>query len=452
MQNRLQRFWFLLQRSIVHLATGGAWAQTQPAQSRRNLIWFWFDGLFASASDNIVVTYLVVYLLALGATQAQIGIFSSLSSLSAALVLLPGAWLVERFGRRRPVVIFGGTWSRTALFLLALAPFFFKGPLLVGVAMLISISRDAMGNLSYPAWIAMTADVVPIEGRGRYFASRNFIMSIMGIVITFLAGLLITNLAGLRGYQIALMAAAVFGCSAVFAFSRINDSAPRLRRSAIRPTERSVKSVQPVTSLRQNIAELLAHREFALFALITALWNISLNVAGPFFNVHLVQNLHANPTMVGLTSIASSVAGMLVQIKLGQWNDRWGARWLTVASGLLIPIVPVAWAFIDSAWYVIPINLVSGALWGAYGMGSFNYLLQITPPDRRARYSAVFQMTVTLSLAVGAAIGSLMVTHWGIPLVFLISAAGRLATALLFAWLLKKQPSSEPPQPAANPS
>ena len=143
--------------------------------------------------------------------------------------------------------------------------------------------------------------------------------------------------------------------------------------------------------------------------------------------------------MVGLTSIASSVAGMLVQRKLGELNDRWGARRLTVLSGLLIPILPLLWVFIPSAWFVIPINLLSGALWGAYGMGSFNHLLMIMPADQRARYSAIFQVTVTLALAGGAALGSLLVTQWGYPAVFVSSSIGRFIAALLFARLSRQR-------------
>ena len=56
-----------LRSSFIRLATGGDWANSQSESTRRNLIWFWLDGLFASASDNIVVTYLVVYLVTLGA-------------------------------------------------------------------------------------------------------------------------------------------------------------------------------------------------------------------------------------------------------------------------------------------------------------------------------------------------------------------------------------------------
>ncbi len=450
---------------VYRLATGGDWANAQPLATRRNLVWFWFDGLFASGSDNVVATYLTVFLLALGATQGQIGLMSSLSSLTAAAMLLIGAGLVERSGRKRSVVLVAGGIARTALLLLAVVPFLLSGSALIIVGIALSISRDALANLSYPAWMAITGDIIPIEGRGRYFASRNFIMGITGMAATFLVGLLIPRFTGTGGYQFALGLAFFVGLFAIYSFAHINDRmqperfprppAPALaivpdviETSAVEstvpvllPTETSAAAQQrkPLVtkqSLKENIREFLSYPEFVQFLGVTSLWNIALNFAGPFFTVHMVKNLGANASMVGLTAIASSLSGMLIQFKLGELNDRWGSRKLTVISGLLIPMIPLAWAFIDSVWYVIPINLISGALWGAYGMGSFNYLLQITPQERRARFSAIFQMVVTLSLAVGAALGSLVVAQpWGFFAVFSGSAAGRLAAALLFARL-----------------
>ncbi len=436
---RWSAFQNLASSRFQRLATGGEWANAQSAETRRNLIWFWLDGFFASGSDNIVAAYLTVYLLALGATQAQIGLMSSLSSLTAALVLLPGAWLVERLGRRRGMVLVSSGWARLALMLLALMPFLFTGQALVLAAIGLSITRDATNNLCYPAWVSMTGDIVPLEGRGHFFASRNFIMSITGIAATFLVGLLITSFPGNGGYQLAFGLAFFVGTFSIFSFSHLSDrSSATPALTAPDPAEAEPPAAAPVNgkrTLRQQLAEMLANPEFLQFAAVTALWNVALNFAGPFFNVYLVKNLGANAAMVGLTTIASSVAGMLTQLKLGELDDRWGARKMVVISGLLIPAVPLAWAFIDSAWYVIPINLVSGMLWGAYGMGSFNYLLLITPRTRLARFSAVFQVVVTLSLAIGAALGSLAINSIGFAGVFIGSAAGRLAAAALFAIL-----------------
>jgi MFS family permease len=450
---RLHSIMAPLSSRFQHLATGGEWAHTQTAETRRNLIWFWLDGLFASGSDNVVGTYMVVYLLALGATQAQIGLMSSLSSLSAAAMLLPGAWLVERIGRRRGIVLLGGSWARFALLLLALVPFFFKENALVIAAIIFSISRDAMGNLSFPAWMSLTGDIIPIEGRGRYFASRNFIMGITGMIATFLIGLLITRIPGINGYQLAFGLAFIVGSFSIYSFSHISD---RPLRPAPKPTPSSAKedipklsaSIEGKQSFLGSIRELATHPEFLQFAAVTAFWNMALNFAGPFFNVYLVKNLGANAAMVGLTAIASSISGMLFQLKLGELNDRWGARKLVMVSGLLIPILPFAWVFINSAWMVIPINLLSGVLWGTYNMGSFNYLLHIIPQDRRARFSAVFQVVVTISLAIGAALGSFAVTRWGIQAVFAGSGIGRLTAAILFVLISTRRKLGHP-KPAA---
>jgi MFS family permease len=439
------------------LATGGDWAMAQSPATRRNLIWFWLDGFFASASDNITVTYLVVYLLALGATQAQIGLMSSISSLTTAALLLPGAMLVERYGGRRNIVLFGGGLGRLALLWIAMMPLFVQppAPILIYLVIALSILRDGLTNLTLPAWMSLTGDIVPMQGRGRFFASRNFIMGVSGISMTLLAGLVITRLTQPAGYQVALLAALGIGLFSWISFSRINDqvgtaaSKPAAPAAGASETEPLDADRPQKLALREMLREMLAQPEFVRWAAVTALWNFSLNIAGPFFNVYLVQNLHADAAMVGITAIASSVATMLAQRKLGDLNDRWGARRLTMISGLLIPIVPLLWVFINSAWYVIPINLLSGVLWGAYSLASFNYLLQLVPRERMARFSALFQIIVTVSLGIGAAVGSLVVTQFGFQGVFTLSSIGRLLAALLFVWLIRN-PRRAPALPTAK--
>ena len=182
-------------RAFRKFTWGGDWAVSLSEQIKHNLHWFFFDGLFASASDNIVVTYVTLYILALGATRAQVGLMSSFSSFSAALLLLPGAILVERYGHRKEfTVAFGGGGARLAILALALLPLIVRGPAIVWVAIALSVTRDAFGNLSFPAWMSVTADVVPLEGRGRFFGSRNFVMGISGMLAILLVGELITRI------------------------------------------------------------------------------------------------------------------------------------------------------------------------------------------------------------------------------------------------------------------
>ena len=410
-------------RAFRKFTWGGDWAIPLSEQIKHNLYWFFFDGLFASASDNIVITYITLYILALGATSAQIGLMSSFSSFVAALLLMPGALLVERFGRRHEfTMLFGGGMARLAILLLALLPLVVKGPIIVWVAIALSVTRDGFGNLAFPAWVSFTADVVPIEGRGRFFGSRNFVMGLAGMVVIFFVGELITRTAIPLGYQVAFGLAFIFGMASTFSFGRIKD--PKHHNFNMQPAAK--------VSLASMVREVKGHPVFLALALVMALWNFSLNIAGPFFNVYMVQNLKFTASMVGITSIVSTIASLLVQQRVGRLSDRWGPRKVQLISMLLIPILPFAWMFITRLWQVVALNSFGGAFWGAFNLVSFNFLLSLTPDAQRARFTAFFQILAMLALAGGAAFGAWLVTNWGYQAVFLFSGLGRVVAAVLF--------------------
>ncbi|MGB8212180.1 MAG: MFS transporter [Anaerolineales bacterium] len=403
---------------------GGEWALSLSELIKHNLYWFFFDGLFASASDNIYITYVTLYILALGATSAQIGLLSSFSSFGSALLLLPGAFLVERYGRRKEITLaFGGGVARLMFLALALLPIFIGGQAVVWVAIVLSVTHDSFANLAFPAWMSFTADVVPMEGRGRYFGSRNFIMGITGMLAILLVGELITWNSIPLGYQLALGLAFVFGLCSTFSFGHLRDP-----RGGIAPEQAAASSL----SLRKVLRDILAHPAFLALALVMAFWNFSLNIAGPFFNVYMVDNLKFSASMVGITSIVSTVAGLLIQRRVGRLSDRLGPRQVQLISMILIPFVPFAWMFVSKFWHVIVLNTFSGVFWGVFNLVSFNFLLSLTPDAQRARFSAIYQILVMLALAGGAALGAWVVTAWGYPAIFLCSAIGRMIAAILF--------------------
>ncbi len=402
---------------------GGEWAIALSEQIKHNLYWFFFDGLFSSAIDNIVVTYVTLYILALGATRAQVGLMSSFSSLSAALLLMPGAILVERYGHRKEFTLaFGGGGARLAVLGLALLPWFVHGQAIVWVAIALSVTRDAFGNLAFPAWMSVTADVVPMEGRGRYFGSRNFVMGIAGMLVVLLVGELITRISIPLGYQIAFSLAFALGMVSTFSFSHLRDP---------KGSSFPIKAATSF-SLGSIIQDMRDHPIFLALSLVMAVWNFSLNIAGPFFNVYMVSNLKFTASMVGIASIVTTVTSLLVQRRVGRLSDRWGSRKVQLLSMLVIPILPLAWIFATNFWHVVVINAVSGVLWGAFNLVSFNFLLSLTPDAQRARFSAFYQILAMLALAGGAAVGAWVVTEWGYWAIFFCSAIGRLVAAILF--------------------
>jgi len=181
--------------------------------------------------------------------------------------------------------------------------------------------------------------------------------------------------------------------------------------------------------------------DFLIFCATAALWNFSLNIAGPFFYVYLAQDLKASAGVIGALSVVSTLAALPGQRLFGRLSDHWGPRRVQLITGLLIPMIPWGWALTRSLWHVVPIELGSGFLWAGYGLASFNFLLLLTPEDRRPRYTAIYQIVVMAALAVGAALGGIVATHWGYTTTFVLSGIGRLSAALIFTFCLRTGPS-----------
>jgi MFS family permease len=419
-----------LRSEAALISAGGHWVGELPPKAQKSLRWFWFDGAFALGSDSIVTAYLVLYAVALGASSAQVGLLGALSGLGAALTLLPGALLVERIGRRKEIVLAcGGAVGRIALLLLALLPFFLHGSAAIVLFIALVVLRETFGNLSLPAWTSLAADIVPPGQRGRYFASRTIAQTVTGMITAFAAGWIINASGFPAGYQWSFLMAFLCGGVSWYCFWRIQDPAPRPPPAAARA------GTTPI------LGGVLAHPVFLALCLHSAVWNFSLNVAAPFFNIYLVQDLKASMIQVGILSAAVSLSSLPALRVIGPLADRWGPRRIILITSLLIPILPLAWIFVPSPWYVLAINLASGALWSGFTMCILNLLMQISPEAERARFTAIHQIVIALSLALGSAAGGWMVTAFGFKATFALSGVGRFIAALIFAWFVKEKPA-----------
>jgi MFS family permease len=370
--------------------------------------------------------------LALGATGAQVGLMSSLASLGPALLLLPAVAIIERQKSRKVVVVFGATLFRLTLLLLALLPLVLGGIAAVYTAIALAVLHSTFANLTVPAWMPLTADIVPVAWRGRYFSARGMSMVVASTLMTLAVGQLITGMPSPAGYQIAMGLSFVVGMASTYAFWRIDES--------VAPSVDPSKSAAP----RPSTWKLL--RDQPLFVTLcagAALWNFSVNLGGPFFNVYLVERLGATASVVGILSVVASLAALPGHRLFGPLADRWGPQRVLVLTGLLIPLLPFAWLVVRAPWQVAPIHVIGGFLWAGYGIAAFNTQLFFTPEERRARYTAVYQVVILLALSAGAGIGSIVADRWGYKTAFAATGFGRLA-ATLFYLLLVRPPKVQP--------
>ncbi len=407
----------------------------------RNL---WWDGFFAESSEVIWLQYFMLYALALGASTSLIGILAAVGSLLAALSMWPGAFFAEKTKQYKFIVLLtGGGLGRLAFLILVAIPWLATGSVALALVFLVATLRGFFGSVAMPAWNAFSAQFVPIQLRGRYFSSRNFARQAAGLAMAPLVGFAIQRIGGLEGWQVAWLMAFLMGMAASGFFLRIPKEAGMPPRETRQQT--------PVRG-----ASALRDRNFLWFVGASGLFHLSVMLAGPFFSVYLVKELGASMLWVGITAAAAPLAGMIAQPVVGRLNDRLGAKWLLVASGLAIPILPWFWIIAAEPWHIVFLNLAAAALWAAYLLGTFNLVLALAPPDKRPSYSGLQQGMVFFASFLGPLAGGFLIGAFGFQTIFFLSGAGRvIATVVLWRAVSDKVPAAaagEEPHPQTEPA
>ena len=402
---------------------------TKPVTSQQvsNLRAFWLDGVFAAGSDGLVLSYIPLFAVAYGAAAGQVGVITSVGNLLAALALFPGARLLEKMGRSKPLIL----WSSTLLYRLPLL-FLALLPLLPGnarfaiPAIIVLFAIRSFGvNLSNPAWTALTAEVVPPFMRGRYFSLRNLLMGIATLISTPLAGWLILRLGRnaatpMLGYQVVFALGMLVGLGSTWYFSRIQEPPLPIKLPLDGGKRRSLFGI------------LQGRPALSAFVLSAFVWNMALQVAAPYFNVYMVTHLGGDAGSVGVVTSISALSALLGQIVFGRLMDRKGSVWVFLATGFPIVVLPVAWAFYSNPWQVGVNNLFGGFLWAGFNTANFNMLLLLTPDDDRPRAVALYQTAVFVSAVIGPMIGGYLADNVSFPLIFMVSGAGRLVAMIIF--------------------
>ena len=232
----------------------------------------------------------------------------------------------------------------------------------------ISLSMMALG------WMTWVTDFVPVRIRGRYFGRRNRLANIstLGFILISLALLGISDAS--RGAYLAICGLAVL----------LRVASMMVQHLIVSPTPgggslASANWAKAITGLRRN-RHLV---RFILFGTLTGFWLGSLTTVAPLF---ALGPLGVSPAMFTGLALVSTIAGALFIRIWGELIDRHGA----------IPVVIIcmaSWRLIDYGWLLLtPSNTQYMYLMWAWGgimgtgylVASFNLLLKLVPPDRRA--------------------------------------------------------------------
>ncbi len=335
----------------------------------------------------------------LKADDFQLGLIAAIP-VAANVSQLFISYYVEKKRNRRFLFLFFGLLGRFFWVPIGLMPFLFPGMnidlriwIVVVFVVMISVGNSFV-NIGFGS---LMGDLVPMRIRGQYFGARQKIYLISGVVCGLLISEMIDTL-GVVGYSVALVLAGVSAMLDILCFFRV-DWPPMLE-----PDGGTDK-----TPFGEMIREVWQNKPFIKVVLFYTLFYFAINVAAPFYNVYMLEDLHMSFTQISLyTQIASNLITVFVVARWGRLIDRYGIKpvlQLTVMFTALSPL-PYLLATPDAAGWVLLSSAISGVFWPAFELSQQNMYLKQSPRRHRSMYIAIFFACYNLfGVALGNAVG-----------------------------------------------
>lgn len=340
--------------------------------------------------------FLIGYALKLGATDAQIGLMSTIPMLCVGVQLLTAA-LVERGVSRRKLtfamaLLNASGWALVILIPFAPIPKAARVYALIGVITLVTGFGFVAGN-ARGSWVG---DLIPARFRGRFFGRLALYGGVVAMGFALLEGVFLDHVKalGLGAFSLLFGFGMLFGLGNALLFWPQPD-VPLAQHSAAR-------------NLGKMVWEALRNRRLMIVAGFAVLWSLQ-SIAGPFYPTYMLRDLGMPFVGVGLVNACVMVALLASGPFWGRVVDRWGCRPVLVACAAGFAPLQLCWIWIDSpsrAYAILPVvNLVAGFVVGGVGVALNTLVYKVTPAQGRSVQLAVYSILVLAVAAPFPALG-----------------------------------------------
>ena len=377
--------------------------------------------MFNAAASSITNTFITPLALELKATNAEIGLLSAVQNFANTVGQIPGAKLTEYYPRKS-IWMLSQVMSKILLWIpIIFLPFLqLDNPVLILIILMGFIAF--FSGLRSPAWSSLMGDLVPLKTRGRYFGMRNMLTGIAGIVATIIAGIVVAE----YGFSMIFIAAVLLGFVSIFFFIRMYE--PQFKRVFFYKHTFSFKPRELVTSLSVNKA-------LVIFTVYLFFMNFAVEIAAPFYTVYMLKDLQINYFWFAVLTTLGAVIRIFAYKYWGRFVDKYGSRKILVVTGFFGCFTPLMWLFVSNVYEIAALKVFDSFVWAGLDMVVFNYLLDVTPANKRPQYVANHNFFTGFGVVFGALTGAMIAESvqnssllWfnGLQIVFLTSFIVRI--------------------------
>lgn len=385
-----------------------------------------------AALGSFAIPYLAVT--ALHASEFQMGLLGTLTTLGFLVIGLPSGALIDRW-RKRDVMILADLGR--FILLLTVPIGFWLGWLtffqLAAVATVVGMLQ-VFFDVSYQSYLpSLVHHDQVVEGNSKLQATQ----SVSHATGPAFGGLLI-KVAG-ASWSVAINA---FG----YLFSAL--SLLRIQHRETPPTPEERRPL--VEEIREGLSFVVRHPLLRRLIACTGISNLFSSIAAVLYVYYMVQVLHLSPITIGFIEAAAAVGGLCGALVTTRLAKSIGEGMTIIVTCVVLCAVGFTWA-LSSVLPAVPTLLVGNFVIGAgivsYNIATVSFRQRLCPPKLLGRMNASARFLVWGTMPVGSFIGGVLGHRLGtVPTLWVAAVGGTLAALpVLFSplWRMRTLPQHE---------
>ncbi|RLE71756.1 MAG: hypothetical protein DRZ80_08060 [Thermoprotei archaeon] len=390
--------------------------------------------IFCSNAGVIIVTWFIfsigealsnpffsLYVKMLGGSDVEIGIVQSAGSFAGLLLMLPGGYITDRYGRRRIIVAM--TWAIAAISLLYVFVQDWR-------QLLIVVALDNALHFHQPALMAIMTDSLPPEYRGRGWVLSSLIPQIPWLFMPVIGGYLI-DLWGVAGFRLGYLVSAIM--ASIAAIIRTF-----LLKETIKVETRAEFSLAEMLKSYYTTLKKIPRSVLIIIFEWPLVGTLSMMILSLYGVVYATEILKISKVDWGFANSISTLVSMLAMLISLSFIDKMKERNKIISASLLINATSIFLfmylkSFEGVLLYFILTSIVSPFTWPMLSA----LIGDLTPRELRGKTAAVENVLERLSATIAAPIaGFLYVTNPS--LAFTISIILVIIRAVIYLIFVKE--------------
>jgi MFS family permease len=403
---------------------------TDPKINRLNEKYSIRNGIASTVVTNVSNNYFSLFAIGvLGATNYQVALISSLPQFIGMFSMLLCSFLMGKLEQKKKFTAYSIFFTRLFLFLMAFI-MYIPGEYRSWVFVLLIGFMNFPGSFAILSWQSFIGDLIPDQRRSGFFSERNRVLTIVGMITTFLIGILLQQFdkSNPVPYQFLFVLAFSFGVIEVFFLTK-----------HVEPKKENITKETKRVKIDWTVFK---DKPFIYFVICGLFFNFAWQMAWSLFSIYQIKYAMATGLWISLITVANQVVQIASFKWWGRMADKHGNAKMMILVSLGMASAPIMHIVSTNLVYLIIINAFSGLFVSGTVLILFNQLLEVTNEDNRSSYIAKYNVLLAMVGFLAPQFGVYLLEQTNMDIAMTTATIIRASSAILFLFLyqfLKKR-------------